>query len=62
MNTDYLIRQARLMGADGLWLESNNVLDAALRLHQRNGFTRLLADELWPTPYARCDIQMVRKL
>ncbi len=56
---DTLIVQARGMGADAIWLETNADLKAAVRLYERSGFRHLGADELWPTPYARCNVQMV---
>lgn len=56
---DALIAQAREMGADAIWLETNAGLTAAVRLYERSGFRHLGASELWPTPYARCNVQMV---
>jgi len=55
---DALIVQARAMAADAIWLETNADLKAAVRLYERSGFRHLGADELWPTPYARCNVQM----
>jgi putative acetyltransferase len=59
---DALIAQARKMQADAIWLETNADLKAAVRLYERSGFRHLGADELWPTPYARCNVQMVLEL
>ncbi|NCN83290.1 MAG: GNAT family N-acetyltransferase [Sphingomonadales bacterium] len=56
---DALIAQARELGADAIWLETNADLKAAVRLYERSGFRPLGTDELWPTPYARCNVQMV---
>lgn len=56
---DALIVQARAMDADAIWLETNADLKAAIRLYERSGFRHLGKDELWPTPYARCNVQMV---
>ena len=56
---DALIVQARAMQADAIWLETNAGLTAAVRLYERSGFRHLSASELWPTPYARCNVQMV---
>ncbi len=56
---DALIAQAEAMDADAIWLETNADLKAAVRLYERSGFRHLGADELWPTPYARCNVQMV---
>ena len=59
---DFLIAQARKMGADAIWLETNDQLRAATRLYERKGFRRLECNELWPTPYERCNLQMIREL
>ena len=59
---DFLIAAAREQGCDALWLETNDTLSAALHLYERKGFKRLGEDELWPTPYARCNCQMVLTL
>ena len=57
-----LIAEGRTMAADAIWLETNNDLKAAIRLYERCGFQHLSGDDLWPTPYARCNVQMVREL
>ncbi|MEJ6595172.1 GNAT family N-acetyltransferase [Parasphingorhabdus sp.] len=54
-----LIGEARSMDADAIWLETNAELKAAIRLYERCGFRHLASDDLWPTPYARCNVQMV---
>ena len=59
---DALIAEGRSMGADAIWLETNGDLKAAIRLYERSGFRHLGADGLWPTPYARCNVQMVLEL
>ena len=59
---DALIAEGRSMGADAIWLETNGDLKAAIRLYERSGFRHLGADGLWPTPYARCNVQMVLAL
>jgi len=59
---DALIQQARAMDADAVWLETNADLTAAIRLYERSGFRHLGSDDLWPTPYARCNVQMVLEL
>ena len=59
---DRLIEIARERGANALWLETNSRLDAATRLYRRKGFRALEAHELRHTPYARCNLQMVRDL
>lgn len=57
-----LIEEARSMEADAIWLETNADLKAAIRLYERCGFQHLSVDDLWPTPYARCNVQMVLEL
>ena len=59
---DRLIELARNRGADALWLETNSRLEAATRLYRRKGFRALEPHELRHTPYARCNLQMVREL
>jgi len=57
-----LINEGRAMGGDAIWLETNADLKAATRLYERCGFRHLKKDELWPTPYARCNVQMALAL
>lgn len=59
---DSLVAEARAIGADAIWLETNGNLKAAIHLYEKSGFRHLAADELWPTPYARCNVQMVLEL
>lgn len=59
---DALVEQARAMAANAIWLETNGDLKAAIRLYERSGFRHLGTDELWPTPYARCNVQMILEL
>ena len=59
---DFLFDSARQQGSDAIWLETNDRLGAATRLYERKGFRRLECGELWPTPYERCNLQMVRLL
>ena len=56
------IEAAREMGAQRIWLESNRQLKAALGIYRAAGFRELAGDEITPTPYSRCDIQMVLEL
>lgn len=56
---DKLIDRARALGADRIWLETNDALGPAVRLYERKGFRALSEHELWETPYARCNLQMV---
>lgn len=59
---DFLIDQAKARGCEAIWLETNDRLGAATRLYERKGFRRLEERELWPTPYERCNLQMVLDL
>lgn len=57
-----LIKQAREMQANAIWLETNSDLTAAIGLYEKCGFQHLTQVELWPTPYARCNVQMMLQL
>ena len=57
-----LIEEARTMGADGIWLETSNRLAAAQHLYRSAGFRDLEEGEFWPTPYGRCNAQLVLEL
>ena len=59
---DQLIEAARAMGADGIWLETSDRLEAANRLYRSSGFRELAENEFWPTPYQRCNAQLVMEL
>ncbi|WP_299326691.1 GNAT family N-acetyltransferase [Parasphingopyxis sp.] len=59
---DRLIEDAREMGADGIWLETSNKLAAAQHLYRTSGFRDLDDDAFWPTPYGRCNAQLVLEL
>ncbi len=54
-----LIKEARAKYADAIWLETNDILDSATRLYEKCGFRHLSCEEWWPTPYERCNVQMV---
>ncbi|MGB3624521.1 MAG: GNAT family N-acetyltransferase [Henriciella sp.] len=56
------LKYARDMKAKRIWLESNRKLDAALGLYRAAGFRELACGEETPSPYSRCDIQMVRDI
>ena len=57
-----LFRIAETAKADAIWLETNSKLSAATELYLRHGFTQLERADFWPSPYERCDMQMVRTL
>ena len=59
---DAAIAKSRQMGAHQIWLETNTSLDAALALYRKSGFRELTGDELTPTPYDRCNCQMLLEL
>ena len=50
-----VIAKAKMLGAKSIYLESNSVLEAALRLYQKLGFQDV---EGVCSPYARCNVQM----
>lgn len=49
------IEKARQQGASRIYLESNTILEPAIRLYEKLGFKKV---EGHPTPYERCNIQM----
>ena len=59
---DAAIERSRAMGASKVWLETNTKLEAALALYRKSGFRELTGDELTPTPYDRCNCQMLLDL
>ena len=59
---DHLIEQARIMQMPGLWLETNDQLEAATLLYKRKGFVELSSEDQWETPYERCNMQMTLRL
>lgn len=56
------IAKSRDMGAAQIWLETNTKLAAALALYRKVGFRELTGDEVTPTPYDRCNCQMLLDL
>lgn len=57
-----LIDEAKALDGDALWLETNGRLEPALRLYLSEGFQSLQREDWWPTPYTRCDRQMILEL
>jgi GNAT superfamily N-acetyltransferase len=53
---DHAIREARSMGARRLFIASNKVLHAALRIYENAGFRHIPAPQGFP--YARADVFM----
>lgn len=56
------VSKSRQMGATKIWLETNTKLAAALALYRKAGFRELSGDEVTPTPYDRCNCQMLLDL
>ncbi len=54
-----VIRTARELGASTIYLESNTMLKPAINLYYKMGFKKVAG---LPTPYKRCNIQMVLDL
>ena len=50
-----VLQAAKDKGARRIYLETNTILDSALRLYKRLGFTEITGCD---TPYARCNTQM----
>ncbi|HEY9630015.1 MAG TPA: bifunctional helix-turn-helix transcriptional regulator/GNAT family N-acetyltransferase [Coleofasciculaceae cyanobacterium] len=53
------IQKARDLGAKAICLESNTVLEPAIKLYRKLGFQQIVGH---PSPYERCNIQMELKL
>jgi DNA-binding MarR family transcriptional regulator/GNAT superfamily N-acetyltransferase len=53
------ICKARELGAKTIYLESNTVLEPAIKLYQKLGFQKVVGP---PSPYERCNIQMELKV
>ncbi|MGF1521659.1 MAG: GNAT family N-acetyltransferase [Leptolyngbyaceae cyanobacterium] len=53
------IAKARELDAKRVYIESNTVLEPAIRLYQKLGFQKIVGQ---PSPYERCNIQMELKL
>ena len=57
-----LITFAKENGADAIWLETNDRLEAATHLYRKTGFQDLSGEDIWETPYKRCNMQMAMQL
>ncbi|RNC89692.1 MAG: GNAT family N-acetyltransferase [Allomuricauda sp.] len=55
----HIIAKAKELGATTIFLESNTILEPAIRLYRKLGFQEIEAIE---TPYDRCNIQMLLPL
>lgn len=54
-----VIYKARSLGARKIYIESNTALASAIKLYRNLGFEEVSG---YPTPYERCNIQMILKL
>lgn len=54
-----VINKAHKLEAKTVLIESNTVLEPAIKLYQKLGFRKIVGQ---PSPYERCNIQMERKL
>jgi putative acetyltransferase len=52
------IEAARSAGARRLYLETNHILTAAIRLYESVGFRPVPPDRIVPSPYVRADVYM----
>ena len=55
---EYMIGQARLIGAKRLYLESNTKLPNAVHIYEAAGFRHLPPERVVPSPYARSNVYM----
>ena len=54
-----VIDKAQSLQAEKVYLESNTILEPAIRLYRKLGFEEFVGE---PSPYERCNIQMVLEL
>jgi putative acetyltransferase len=54
----HAIEQAKLLGADSLYLESSAKLADAIHLYESLGFRHLPPEKVTPSPYARANVFM----
>ena len=52
------IEEAQHMRARRLYLETNHILEPAIRLYESLGFRRLQPAQVTPSPYDRADVYM----
>ena len=55
---EYVIEQARVLGARSLVLASNSILANAIHLYESLGFRHLPPERIPPSPYARTNVFM----
>lgn len=54
----YTIEQGRALGAESLYLETNDKLHDAIHLYEALGFRHLPAERVIPSPYLRANVYM----
>ena len=55
---EYAISQAKRLGAERLYLETNRKLANAIHLYESVGFQHVSPDQVIPSPYARANVFM----
>ncbi len=55
---NHIIEQARVLGADRLYLETNDTLLPAVTLYRSVGFQDVPAERVVPSPYARANVYL----
>ena len=53
------LHRAKQMGASNVYLESNTILEPAIKLYRKLGFVKVEKNSIQTSPYARCNIQMM---
>jgi GNAT superfamily N-acetyltransferase len=59
---EYTVTQARLIGAESLYLGSNTRLATAIHLYESIGFRYIPPESVAPSPYARANVFMDMRL
>jgi putative acetyltransferase len=54
----YTIEQGKALGAESLYLETNDKLHDAIHLYEALGFRHLAPENVIPSPYARANVYM----
>jgi putative acetyltransferase len=53
-----LVNEAKRRGVDLLRIDTHSKLTPAITLYEKIGFTHMANEAFWPTPFARCNVQM----
>ena len=59
---EYAIAQAKKLGAERLYLETNRKLANAIHLYESVGFRHVSPEQVIPSPYARANVFMEMKI